>query len=185
MTTASALPDQLLLDSFSAAGPDAVEAGNVWLAAYRQETGRDAVTVGGETIPLPQAVGDEIEGRLDDPLLVGCALWGAALVDGDAARMVQSALEDAGGRGVTTIVAAAVAAVGSIVGGALGLSSSSKTAKAAKDSAKAAQLNLEATRLAAAAEIEAAEQKTKQTTILICGIGATILLALAIWARRK
>lgn len=185
MTTASALPDQLSIDSFRAAGPDAIEAGNAWLAAFRQETGRAEVTVGGETIPLPEAVGDDIEGRLDDPLLVGCALWGAALVDGDAARMVQSALEDAGGRGVATIVAAAVAAVGSIVGGALGLSSASKTAKAAKDSAKAAQLNLEATRLAAAAEIEAAEQKTRQTTILICGLGVTILLAMAIWSRRQ
>ena len=185
MTTANALPDQLLLDSFSAAGPDAIEAGNAWLAAYRQETGRDAVTVGGETIPLPQAVGDDIEGRLDDPLLVGCALWETALVDGDSARVVQSALEDAGGRGVTTIIAAAVAAVGSIVGGALGLSSASKTANAAKDSAKAAQLNLEATRLAAAAEIEVADQKTQQTTILVAGLGVTILLAMAVWSRMK
>lgn len=184
MTTASDLPERALIEAFAAAGPEAVDAGNAWLAAYRAETGRSSVTVDGAAIPLPEAVGDDIEGRLDDPLLVGCALWGAALADPGTAREIQSALEAVGPRGWVAVIGAAVAAVGSVVGGALGLSASKRQQAAARDTAEAARLNLEATQTAAAATIAAAEQRTRQVTTLVIGGLALAILAAIVWGGR-
>lgn len=181
MMTASAWPEQGMIEALAAAGPDAIDAGNVWLAAWCAQTGRSSVTIEGVSIPLPEAVGDDIEGCLDDPLLVGCAVWGATLSDEGTARRVQAALEDVGGRGWAAVVGAAVAAVGSIVGGALNLGSANKQQKTAKEMAAAAAANLEAAKLTSAAQVEAAAQRTKQVTTMVIGGLAAVAIGVFAW----
>lgn len=155
--------------------------GNVWLAAFRHESGLHIVTAPtGEEIPLPKAVGDRIKGSLDNPRRVEAAIHGAVLADTGAARRVQAALEAVQPKGfVATIVSAAIAATAAIVGGALAYAKSKKDKEAAKMAAEAARLKAEAEKAAAEAAAKAAEEKTKQTAMLAGG--GVLLLALLVW----